>query len=117
MHNYKELKVWQKARELVKFIYNLSSKFPKEETYGLTLQMRKAVVSISSNISEGSGHSSKREFIRFLEISYSSSCELDTQLILSHDLDFIIEKELNEGSDRIIEVQKMLNGLMKSLHQ
>lgn len=116
MHNYKELKVWQKARALVKFIYNLTAKFPKEETYGLTLQMRKAVVSISSNISEGAGHSSKKEFIRFLEIAYSSSCELDTQLILSHDLSYIIENELKEGTDRITEIQKMLTGFMNSLH-
>ncbi len=116
MHNYKELKVWQKARELVKFIYNLTSKFPKEETYGLTLQMRRAVVSISSNIAEGAGHSYSKEFIRFLEISYSSSCELDTQLILTQDIDYIKTKELKEGIDKIIEIQKMLNGLMNSLH-
>jgi len=116
MHNYKELKVWQKARELVKFIYNLTSKFPKEETYGLTLQMRRAVVSISSNISEGAGHFSNKEFIRFLEISYSSSCELDTQLILSQDIDYINTNELKEGSDKIIEIQKMLSGLMNSFH-
>ena len=115
MHNYKELKVWQKARDLVKFIYNLTSKFPKEETYGLSLQMRRAVVSVSSNISEGAGHSSNKEFSRFLEISYSSSCELETQLILSYDVNYTNEDELNEGSERVIEIQKMLDGLMKSL--
>ncbi len=110
MHNYKELKVWLKARELVKFIYKLTTKFPKEEVYGLTSQMRKAVISISSNIAEGSGHSSNKEFNHFLEISYSSASELETQLILSFDLE-----ELNEGNDRINEVQKMLKGLMNSL--
>jgi len=94
----------------------LTVKFPKEETYGLSLQMRRAVVSISSNISEGAGHSSNKEFKRFLEISYSSSCELETQLILSCDIRFINEIELKEGSNKIIEIQKMLSGLMKSLH-
>jgi len=73
MHNYRELKVWQKARELVKMIYDVTSKFPKVETYGLTNQIRRATVSIASNIAEGSGHSSKNEFCRFLEIAYSSS--------------------------------------------
>lgn len=115
MHNYKELKVWLKARELVKFIYKLTTKFPKEEVYGLTSQMRRAAISISSNIAEGSGFSSNKEFNRFLEISYSSASELETQIILSFDLDFITEVELNEGNDRINEVQKMLKGLMNSL--
>ena len=115
MHNYKELKVWQKARELVKFIYILTGKFPKEEVHGIISQMRRAVVSISSNIAEGSGHSSKKIFIRFLEIAYSSASELETQLILSFDLGFIQENELNVGSEAISEVQKMLKGLINSL--
>lgn len=117
MHNYKELKVWQKARELVKFIYNVTAGFPKEEVYCLVSQMRRAVVSISSNIAEGSGHSSKKDFARFLEIAISSSCELDTQLILSFDLKYVDEIILKEGNDRIIEIQKMLVGLIKSFSQ
>ena len=89
MHNYKELKVWQKGRELVKFIYELTKKFPKEEIYALTSQVRRAVISIPSNIAEGAGHFSNKEFSRFLEIAYASSCELDTQIILALDLEFI----------------------------
>jgi four helix bundle protein len=115
MHNYKELKVWRKARELVKFIYLLTKKYPKEELYGISSQMRRAVISISSNIAEGSGHSSQKEFIRFLEISYSSGSELETQLILSFDLEYILENELNDGLIKISEIQKMLNGLINSL--
>jgi len=115
MHNYKELKVWQKARELVKFIYNLTRKYPKEEIYSLTSQVRRAVVSIPSNIAEAAGHSSRKEFSRFLEIAYASTCELDTQVILSFDLDFIDQNELNASSGYIDELQKMLNGLIKSL--
>ncbi|MEO8233011.1 MAG: four helix bundle protein [Ignavibacteriota bacterium] len=78
MHNYKELKVWQKGRELVKFIYELTKILPKEEIYTLTSQIRRAVISIPSNIAEGAGHFSDKEFSRFLEIAYASSCELDT---------------------------------------
>lgn len=115
MHNYKELKVWQKARELVKFTYQLTKIFPKEEIYSLTSQIRRAVISIPSNISEGAGHSSKKEFSRFLEIAYASTCELDTQIILSYDLKFINQSELNDSTKYIEELQKMLNGLIKSL--
>ncbi|MFI5237834.1 MAG: four helix bundle protein [Ignavibacteriales bacterium] len=78
MHNYKELKVWQKARELVKFVYQLTQKYPKEEIYSLTSQIRRSVISIPSNIAEGAGHSSKKEFSRYLGIAYASSCELET---------------------------------------
>ncbi len=91
MHKYKELKVWQKGRELVKFIYELTNKFPKEEIYSLTSQIRRATISIPSNIAEGAGHFSNKEFSRFLEIAYASSCELDTQIILSFDSDLLIK--------------------------
>jgi len=117
MHNYKELKVWQKARELVKFIYELTNKYPKEEIYTLTSQIRGAVVSIPSNIAEGAGHFSNKQFSRFLEIAYASSCELDTQVILSFDLNFINQDELKNSSLYIDEVQKMLSGLIKSLER
>jgi four helix bundle protein len=116
MHNYKELKVWQKARELVTFIYILTSEFPKEEIYGLTSQMRRAVVSISSNLAEGSGYGTNKHFNRFLEISYSSACELETQVILASDIGFIDELKLTETSNRITEIQKMLSGLINSLN-
>jgi four helix bundle protein len=115
MHNYKELKVWQKGRELVKFIYELTKNFPKEEVYALTSQVRRAVVSVPSNIAEGAGHFSSKEFSRFLEIAYASTCELDTQIILSFDLNFISEDELNKFNIYIEEIQKMLSGLLKSL--
>jgi four helix bundle protein len=117
MHNYKELKVWQKARELVKFIYGLTKKYPKEEIYALTSQVRRAAVSIPSNIAEGAGHSSKKEFSRYLGIAYASSCELDTQIILSYDLDFINQDELSNSGNYIEELQKMLSGLLKSIEK
>ncbi|HVO75925.1 MAG TPA: four helix bundle protein [Ignavibacteriaceae bacterium] len=117
MHNYKELKVWQKERELVKFIYELTKNFPKEELYALTSQVRRAVVSVPSNIAEGAGHFSSKKFSRFLEIGYASTCELDTQVILSFDLGFIPEDELNNFNIYIEEIQKMLSGLIKSLEK
>ncbi len=117
MHNYKELKVWQKGRELVKFIYELTKKFPKEEIYALTSQVRRAAVSVPSNISEGAGHFSNKEFSRFLEIAYASTCELDTQIILSFDLEFINKDDLNNFCIYIEEIQKMLSGLIKSLEK
>lgn len=96
-------------------IYYVTNKFPKEETYGLINQIRRASIFIASNIAEGSGHSSNKEFRRFLEIAYSSSCELDTQLILSNDLNFLNENELIELNNRITEIQKMLHGLINSI--
>jgi len=117
MHNYKELKVWQKARELVKFIYQLTQGYPKEEIYALTSQIKRAVISIPSNIAEGAGHTSKKEFSRYLGIAYASSCELDTQIILSYDLNFINHDELNDSGNYIDELQKMLSGLIKSLEK
>lgn len=115
MHNYKELKVWQKGRELVKFIYELTKILPKEEIYSLTSQIRRAVISIPSNIAEGAGHFSDKEFSRFLEIAYASSCELDNQIILAFDLEYIDQKSLNDSAVFIEEIQKMLLGLIKTL--
>ncbi len=106
MHNYKELKVWQKSRELVKFIYKLTRKFPKEEIYALTYQVKRSVISIPSNIAEGSGHFSDKEFSRYLEIAYASSCELDTQIILAFDLEFITQDDLNESAIYIEKSKK-----------
>ena len=92
-------------------------KYPKEEIYTLTSQIRRAVISIPSNIAEGAGHFSNKEFSRFLGIAYASSCELDTQIILSFDLDYISKEELNDSSVYIEELQKMLSGLIKSLQK
>ncbi|MCW0482656.1 four helix bundle protein [Gaoshiqia sediminis] len=89
MHNYSELKIWQEARKLVKEVYSLTAGFPKEEMYGLTSQIRRAVVSIPSNIAEGTGRSSDKEFQRFLDYAIGSLFELETQIILSNDLNFI----------------------------
>ena len=115
MKNFKKLKVWQKGIELVVDIYKKSNKFPKEEVYGLTSQIRRSAVSIPSNIAEGSGRNSDKEFNRFLDISLGSSFELETQLIIAHKLKFLSDSDYETLNNEIIEEQKMITGLKKSL--
>jgi four helix bundle protein len=94
LKNYKDLKVWQKSYKLSLEIYRITAKFPKEEMYGLTSQIRRSVVSIPSNIAEGSGRKTTTDYIRMLYISYGSVCELETQILLAGDLDLIEKGEL-----------------------
>lgn len=89
MHNYHELKIWQEGRRLVKTIYEISASFPKEEMYGLTSQIRRAAISIPSNIAEGTGRVSDKDFSRFLDYAIGSLFELETQTILANDLNLI----------------------------
>ena len=86
-HEFRDLKIWQKARTLNKDIYKVSKTFPKEELYGLTSQIRRASISVPSNISEGSGYDSDAQFLRYLYIALGSLCEVETQLYLSSDID------------------------------
>jgi len=115
MHKYKELVVWQKAREFVREVYSLTSHYPDSELYGLTSQIRRAAISIPSNIAEGAGKTSSREFVRFLEIAYSSSYEVESHLIISMDLDFISGDKFEEISLKLNEIQKMIYGLIQKL--
>jgi four helix bundle protein len=111
MHNFKELHVWQKSRKLVKRIYSLTRQFPVEEFYSLTLQIRKSSISIPSNIAEGAGRNSNKEFQRFLDMANGSAFELETQIILAFDLGFISDNEMEDVNNDIIEIQKMIFGL------
>ena len=115
MKNFKNLKVWQKSIELVKNIYACTNDFPKEELFGLTGQIRRSAVSIPSNISEGAGGGSKKEFNKFLNIAIGSSYELETQLIISHEINFISDENFENLNSRLDEVQKMIFGLQKSV--
>ena len=114
-HNFKELIVWQKSRVLVKNLFILTKKYPKDERYEIVSQMRRAAVSIPSNIAEGSGRNSNKDFRRFLDIAVSSAYELETQIIISSDLGYISEDEFNSITKDIYEVQKMIYGFKKSL--
>lgn len=107
MHKYQDLKLWQKAIDLVTHIYRATAEFPKEEKYGLTSQMRRSAVSIASNIAEGAGRNHDKEFIQFLSIANGSCYELETQIIVANKLD-LISKELSDNlCSELIEIQKM----------
>jgi len=115
MHNFRELKIWQKSRILVKEIYKISYKFPPHEQFGLTSQIQRAVVSIPTNIAEGSGRGTNKDFARFLDIAISSGFEIETDVILAYDLEYITENDLNESITKIQEVQKMIFAFRNSL--
>ncbi len=113
MNDYKELDVWKKGIALVVAIYETIKKFPKEETYALADQIKRAAVSIPSNIAEGASRNSKKEFIQFLSIALGSTSELETQIIIAEKVGYIQNGE-NLRSDITI-VRKMLNALISSL--
>lgn len=116
MNNYKELKVWQKSVDLSAKVYEISSKFPSSEIYGLTSQIRRSAISIPSNIAEGSGRGSNKEFSHFLGISLGSAFELETQLIIAEKLNMIGKAEMDDIAFGINEIEKMIRGLQKSLN-
>ncbi|HMS90818.1 MAG TPA: four helix bundle protein [Candidatus Absconditabacterales bacterium] len=113
MHNFKELSVWKKARELTKKVYILLQNLPDHEKYSLILQIQKSCISIPSNIAEGSGRGGTKEFIHFLNIAYGSAFELETQIILSHDIGYINQIEMETITESIHEIQKMIYGLIQ----
>ena len=115
MHQFKELKVWQKGRVLVKEIYKATHKFPKDELFGITSQMRRSAVSIPANIAEGCGRNSDKELNRFLDIANGSAFELETLVILCFDLEFFSQKEFEHFDAKLNEIQKMIFGLKQSL--
>lgn len=116
MHNLKELKIWHKAIELTTEVYSLTANFPKEEKYGLTSQIRRAAVSVPSNIAEGAGRNSDKEFVYFLGVSNGSCYELQTQLIISKNLE-LINTPLEQILDQIDQLQKMNYSLQKKLNK
>lgn len=113
--SYKELIVWQKAILLLKEVYAFTDLFPKEEKFGLVSQMRRSSVSIPSNIAEGWGRMSKKNYIQFLRTARGSLFELETQIIISVDLNFNSNHEKIESL--IVEISKMLNALIRSLNE
>lgn len=111
-NTFKQLIVWQKSIVLTKDLYLLTNKLPKAELYVLTSQMRRAAISIPSNIAEGQGKKSRNEFVRFINISLGSATELETQLILVQEIYLI---DTTSIQNQIIEIKKMLNGLINKL--
>ena len=113
--DYKDLKVWQKGIEIVDILYELTSKFFREELYGLTIQMRKASVSVPSNISEGFVRGHSKEYRHFLEISLGSCAELDTQSIIANRRKYITDNELAELLELLNHEMRMLINLINKL--
>ncbi|VAX26274.1 hypothetical protein MNBD_IGNAVI01-3018 [hydrothermal vent metagenome] len=115
MHNFREMKIWQKAREFVKEIYKTTAEFPSDEKFALALQMQRAAVSIPSNIAEGAGRNSDKDFNKFLSIANGSAFELETQIYLAYDLNYIDKNKLEKLTVKIIEIKKMIYGFKKNL--
>lgn len=114
-HSYKDLIVWQKARALAGEIYRATESFPRHEIYGLTSQLRRASVSIASNIAEGQGRLTKGEFQHFLGQSRGSLLELETQLTIALDLNYLDSDRVAGLECKTTEVRRLLNGLIDSL--
>ncbi len=116
IHTHKDLIVWQKSMDLVCLIYELTEKFPKEEVYGLTSQMRRCSVSIPSNIAEGRRRGSKKDFVQFLRIASSSSAELETQIAIAKRLRKTKNLEYAHIEKLLDEVQRMLSVMIAKLN-
>ena len=113
MKSHKDLLVWQKSVDMVTRVYSVTNGWPKEEIYGLTSQIRRAAVSIPSNIAEGAGRTGKKEFSHFLSIAMGSLAEVETQIVIAQRLGYILDvSDLDKG---LQEIRRMLIGLNKSL--
>ncbi|ARS36626.1 four helix bundle protein [Pontibacter actiniarum] len=117
MHNFKELIIWKEAMELAKAVYKASSSFPANEKFGLTSQINRSAVSVPSNIAEGAGRGSDKEFNQFLNIALGSAFELETQLLLAQAFGFINEDKLNELLTQLRKIQRMIDGFKKKLNK
>jgi four helix bundle protein len=113
--NYADLIVWQKAMDFVEMVYRATARFPKEEIYGLTSQVRRAAVSIASNIAEGQGRGSQREFARFLSVAYGSLREVETQVLIAERLRFLDSGARVHLMTAAAEIGRLLNGLTRAV--
>ena len=117
IQSHKDLIVWQKGVDLVLSIYKLTKDFPKEEIYGITSQIRRAAISIPSNIAEGRSRGTRKDFAQFLRIAFGSGAELETQLLIAKKLSFGQEIGYNKVADQLDEVMRMLNAMIHKLTQ
>ena len=113
-YSFEKLEVWQLSRSLVKTIYSITNNFPSEEKYGITSQIRRAAISVSSNLAEGSSRKTPKEQARFTQIAFASLLELLNQLIICNDLQYISEKELLKIREDIEMISNKLNSLYNS---
>ena len=115
INRFTDLLVWQKAVDLVVRLYEVTRAFPKDESYGLTSQVRRAAVSVPSNIAEGHGRSSTGDYLRFLAMAQGSCSEVETQLLIAHRLQYLSEENYEQLLSDLSEIGRMLNGLTSSL--
>jgi len=115
LQKYEDLIVWQKAMDLVAEVYRIAKLLPSEELYALSNQMRRAVVSIPSNIAEGQERSTTKDFIKYLFIAKGSKAELETQLLICARLQYLTQSQIETAQDLLVEIGKMLNAMIKSL--
>ena len=115
MSDFRQLWIFQKAREFNKDLYLKSRKFPNEERFGLTSQIRRASISIAANISEGCGRKNDKEFARFLDISYASACEVECLLLIAFDIEIISQLDLTSLNEKLDEVKKMTFSFARKL--
>lgn len=113
--SYRDLLVWQKSMNMVVDVYKVSQRWPREEVYGLTNQMRRAAVSIPANIAEGQGPGGAREFLRFLIIASGSLCEVETHLLIAKHLNYLSQEQTNALMEQTAEIGRLLNGLKNNL--
>jgi len=116
LNSYKDLQVWQESINLVTEIYRLTALFPKQDLYGITIQMRRAAVSVPSNIAEGYSRKHRQEYLQFLRIAFSSGAELETQLIIARKLNLAPLKKFEKSDELLNEIMRMLNSLMDKLN-
>jgi len=117
MQDFRKLDVWQLGRRLTKSVYKTTTAFPREETFGLRAQMRRAAISICANIAEGCGRSGDPDFARFLSIAMGSGSELECEVVLALDLEFMDKSDHDALIATVSEVKRMLAGLMKKVRQ
>ena len=115
MRNFRNLEVWKEAIDLASFVYTLTKKFPKQEQYGLVSQINRCSVSIPSNIAEGCSRSSEKEYARFLEIAIGSSFEMETQLEISKNLNYLDSETFKSLVERLNVLQRRINALRTSI--
>jgi four helix bundle protein len=115
IRSYRDLIAWQRAMDVAQLVYQVSAACPKEELFGIVSQMRRSAVSVPSNIAEGQGRKSTKDFLRFLSIAYGSLCEMETQVTLGGRLGFLDESHVTQVLDASAEVGRLVNGLYHSL--
>jgi four helix bundle protein len=115
IRSYRDLIAWQRAMDLVEGVYRVTHSFPKDELYGLTSQLRRAAVSVPSNIAEGQGRGTVGEFIHYLRIAHGSLCETETQILIAQRLSYLNSQQVRALLDLAREVGRLINGLLTSL--